>query len=770
MQELASTTLAKEELDYGKIKESFKIDPANLEREIHFTKVYKKHFNKPPYVLELACLRAQFPAMFAPIAESMWFAGEYNKMLVGVDPERGDLVEAGYFCKFGALEEELNKPDISEQHRRDIQYLLNFWRQHSTYTKCRAAFPPEVTRALPDDDYYSGRQIAYPMFGLGGPYLNYDKLARIGINGLRQEVEYALSKIDQSDTKRVGFYKLLLGTLALFTENCLWYAKEAETKAALATDAADIKRLLTIAASLKHIAGKAPESYHQALQLVWLFNLHSLTKNYGRLDVVLGDFLAADLDTGRINYDEALEMTVSFWKAIVKRGDNFNNRIVIGGKGRRNPKNADRWAKLALEVQGIVRDTIPQLSLRWYKGMDERLYHLAFETLSKGSTFPIIYNDDANVTGVKSAFYVPYDKAEQYIMYGCGEYIINHQSIGSPDAAINIAKALDVSLHNGWDSFYKEERGLKLGSLEDYATFEDLQKVFAKQVEYYIENLAKATEIIYRVTGEDCAFPFLSLLYDDCIPRGKGILQGGVKILGGEVESFGNNTAADSLLGIKKAVYEQKIFTPRQLLKMLKSNYEGYDKERQTLLNFPKFGNDNEEADAMSVWVNTLVAETCRKQTQKTSLDNFLMVMINNGDSVMFGKYTGATADGRKAGVPLSNGNQPGSGYDKNGLTALLNSMTKLNPGVHAGVVHNVKLSRSLFNEKRPVVEALFKGYFDNGGTQVMITITDRKELEDALAHPEKYTNLIVRVGGYSERFIDLPRDVQMEIINRTLY
>ena len=136
----------------------------------------------------------------------------------------------------------------------------------------------------------------------------------------------------------------------------------------------------------------------------------------------------------------------------------------------------------------------------------------------------------------------------------------------------------------------------------------------------------------------------------------------------------------------------------------------------------------------------------------------------------MFGKATGASADGRKAGMPLSNGNQPTAGNDKNGLTALLNSMAKLDPGCHAGVVHNVKISRSLLHNLQETVEALFRGYFDNGGTQAMITVTDKKELENALIHPENYANLIVRVGGYSERFIDLPGDIRQEIIRRTLY
>ena len=144
--------------------------------------------------------------------------------------------------------------------------------------------------------------------------------------------------------------------------------------------------------------------------------------------------------------------------------------------------------------------------------------------------------------------------------------------------------------------------------------------------------------------------------------------------------------------------------------------------------------------------------------------------MINNGDSVMFGKSTIASADGRYAGEPLSNGNQPGAGNDKHGATALLNSMAKLPADLHAGATHNLKLSRQMFNLNKPILEVLIDAYFKNGGTQVMITVTDKEELERALQQPEKYYHIFVRVGGYTERFVDLPKDVQQEVIRRTLY
>ena len=350
------------------------------------------------------------------------------------------------------------------------------------------------------------------------------------------------------------------------------------------------------------------------------------------------------------------------------------------------------------------------------------------------------------------------------------EYLIDHMSTGSPDAAINVVKALDVTLHNGIDSFSGRQRGLALGSLKDFTSFRMLQDAFEKQMDYQMELCAIAQAIVYKVTGKYAAFPLISALYDDCIERGRSILAGGVRYLGGTVETFGNNTASDALLAIKNLMYDSQTFSAEELLGMLASDFEGYDRERNLLLRQSKYGNDKEDADAMSLWLNGVVCEQARRHQETSGLDHFSVVLINNDDSVLHGKKTAASADGRKASEPFSNGNQPGAGNDRCGITALLNSMSKLDPSLHAGVTHNLKLSKSTMTKERSKVDALLKGYFDRGGTQLMITVIDRNELEEAMRKPQNYAYLIVRVGGYSERFIDLPQEIQMELIRRTLY
>jgi len=606
---------------------------------------------------------------------------------------------------------------------------------------------------------------------LGGPCLDYTKLVNLGIPGLRKEV---------SQWKRINnnaapyFYDSLKSALDILTQTLSRYADEAETRAEKATETSEDnrtgERFLRIGRSCRNLITNPPSCYHEAIQLLWLFSLHALTRNYGRLDVTLAPFLCRDLNTGRITETEAFDLTLGLWRMIQWRGDNFNNRIIIGGRGRPDPQTADRWALLALQVQRAAGGSIPQLSLRCYKGMNPILLERGLEVIADGSTFPMLYNDDVNVPAIARAFGVSAQEAEQAIPYGCGEMVLDHSSVGSPDAALNVLKALDVTLRNGRDGFFDEPRGLALGHLQDYAAFTDLLAAFKKQIEYHVDLLAQVQTTVYRITAEAAAFPFLSLLYDDCIRRGKPLLAGGVRHLGGTLESFGNNTAADALLAIKRLIYDEMKLTPHQLMTALDADFDGYERERRLMRALPKFGNDDPEADELSLWVNQIVGQAAQNAGRRVGLDNFLMVLVNNGDSVMFGRFTAASADGRKSGEPLSNANQPSAGMDRSGLTALLNSMAKLDASLHAGAVHNLKLCRSLMNDHTRQIASLIRGYFLRGGAQLMITVTDRDELERALQYPEAFGHLIVRVGGYSEHFVKLPADIQREIINRTLY
>ncbi len=228
--------------------------------------------------------------------------------------------------------------------------------------------------------------------------------------------------------------------------------------------------------------------------------------------------------------------------------------------------------------------------------------------------------------------------------------------------------------------------------------------------------------------------------------------------------------AADSLTAIKSLVYDRKVMTLQQMVKALDADFNGFEREYRLMRLAPKYGNDDATADAMLCAVSEHVAMHTHAQAKRIGLDYFLIVNINNHMNVGLGAQTGASAEGRRSGAPLANGNTPTAGNDTQGVTAFLNSIVKPDVSLHAGYTQNMKFSKSTFREERPKVEALLNTYFDNGGAQAMITVVGRGEMEAALREPEKYRNLLVRVGGFSARFVELTPEIQRDLLARTLY
>jgi pyruvate-formate lyase len=256
---------------------------------------------------------------------------------------------------------------------------------------------------------------------------------------------------------------------------------------------------------------------------------------------------------------------------------------------------------------------------------------------------------------------------------------------------------------------------------------------------------------------------------DDCIAKGRTVMDKGARYLGGLIESFGITSLADSLYAIKELVYDKKVLTLEKLVTILDANFEGYEKERQMMLNLPKFGNDEDCVDDIHSELTRFINEDVNEKGKAAGLDYFLICNLNPG-GVSYAHNTKATADGRRYGDTMSIGNAPTPGHDKNGLTALLNSMKKHDKH-HAGFVHNVKVSKQLLTGKnRSKFESMVKTYFKEGGVQLMVTALDVNDLKNAMETPEKYPNLLVRVGGWTARFVELQPVYQLENIQRTMY
>ncbi len=746
-----------------------------FEGELLFTETYRRHEDDPIAIREAMCLRAMYPWRLLKIREEDVFAGRQRCGLVGFALELGgvgtdyrtdvpELRSGGgriYYCREDEILDKLSDIRVSEARRRQVHEMLDFWRDRTTVARADRRLPEKVLRAVRNP-------IASGNCRLAGVLPDLAKLVRLGLPGLREEIQTARDSSRDSDAD--ALFHGMQTALEVVEEVCHHYADQARAKSGQQDRPPRAEELSEMGDVLERITRRPPETMREAIQLLWIYALVSCTLNYGRLDVALGDFYVRDLESGRLTEAEALRLLQAFWSLIADRNSLYNSRVILGGRGRPNVENADRFALLAMEATRTVLESEPQLSLRLHSGMNPALEEKALDMLGEGRTYPILYNDDVNVPAVAHCFRVPEPVAEHYLPYGCGEYALDHRSFGSPNCAINLLKALEATLHNGRDAVTGEPLGLALGEFEDFETFEDLFHAYCRQVDYYAEMLVRRHVLEYETEREEAAFLLISLLYDDCVERGRPLVDGGARYLGAIFESFGMVNAADSLTAIKSLVYERGTLTPNQLLAILDADFEGSRREQKLLLNAPKYGNDEADADRMMSRVCEQACTAFRDRADEAGLHYCAIVNINNSSNVRKGRECAASADGRRAGEPLANGNTPTAGRDHKGFTALLNSLVTPDPRLHAGFVQNMKLSKRMFREHRPKVETALDTYFARGGTQAMITCVSREDLENAMEEPEKYPNLMVRVGGFSARFVELGRDVQLDILKRTLH
>jgi pyruvate-formate lyase len=729
--------------------------------ELNFTEVYRRHEHDHIALREAACLRAMYPANLQPIRENDLLAGRTVASMVGfyLEPAFGG---SGYVCREDKINKALERISLQPQRLAQVREMIAWWKGRTMPERHDAALPPDLKQAVRNAIAHGGCRLA-------GTLPDFDKLIRLGIPGLKAEVA-RLRSTSQRDGRDPLFYEGMIQVLDLVADCCRFYAQQARELIESAESERRRQELADMAEALEHVAEEAPRTFRQGMQLFWIYTIVAGVVNYGRMDVFLGDLYAHDIDNGVISEAEALRLLQSLWQLIADRVIQFNSRVVVGGRGRRNEKNADRFALLAMEATRTVIETEPQLTLRFYEGQDPALMRKAVDVIGEGRTYPMLYNDDVNVPAVAHCFGVSIEEAETYYPYGCGEYALTGLSIGSPNCGFNLLKALEAVLHGGRDALTGETLGIPMPDLSAFRTFEDLWAAYARQVEFHTEALCRRHAIEYEVEKATAPFLLVSLLYQECLDRGRSVVDRGPRYSGAVLETFGMVNVADSLTAIKRIVFDQKRITLEQLVAALDANFEGHQDVHRLLMAAPKFGNDDDEADAMLQRVSNHVAEYTRAQAKRVGLDYCAIVNINNFSNVTMGKQCGASADGRRRGEPLANGNTPTAGYDHNGVTAFLNSLVKIDPKVHAGYTQNMKFSRRMLREDRPKLEALLRTYWAKGGCQAMITVVSRGDLENAMKEPKKYANLIVRVGGFSARFVELSKEVQMDLLKRTLY
>ena len=747
-----------------------------------YTEVHRNNLSSSRARREVECLKVLYPTMFRSIEKQDLIAGRLDFLPIGFGCVTS-VGGVGHYCVFNKLrtfQKEIGK--LSEEYTQRVEELYKYWENHDLKTKyCREILTETTIGRFID--------VEYPLIAtarLSGMMLDYPKLLDNGVSGLKEMISQRMDKADADDEK--DLYECMLESLDLITLSADALREKAEAeieglrsetqRSEEGTEKNDrenesrIKELRKMSDALSRIRTEKPETFAEALQLLWIYALLAGVINYGRLDDFLGTFLCRDLDNGTLTEEEAVRYLKSLWRMIENRRTTVNGRIIVGGKGRKNPKEADVFMHLALRVCRECKYVEPQFTLRIDKDTDEKTWKEAMDALGDGCTYPTIYNDEINVPAISYGMRVDEETATRYVPFGCTEFVLWGQSTGTPNVCINLLKLLTIYMNEGIDPV---DGQLKLGEvkprrLKEISTFEEFKKGYYELLEHYMDLCIQAQYSSYEIMNRDVCFLFNSILMDDCIARGKALLDGGVRYLGGTCETYGNINVSDSLYAIKHLVFEEKKYTLSELEKAMLHNFEGYGSMRRDCMNCDKYGNDLDTADDMANDLYEFVAKGIHDRGIKAGMQYYLIVISNNSLNTEWGIRTGASPDGRLAGMYMNPANNPQGGADKNGPTALLNSLSRFDAKYHGGSVQNIRFEKNMFNENKMVIESMFKTYFKKGGCHLMVTVVGRGDLEDAMVHPEKYPDLIVRVAGYSAIFVNLDRSVQEEIISRTTY
>ena len=699
-----------------------------------FTRLYKEN-SHDKYNREVECHFFMHKENRTKITSDDYFLSCFPSAICGFGSRNTNFI---YNCKLERLAKLIE--GTHDVEKEELEELYTFWADENDKERLRRYYPNDIKELMPYDDFENDYYTAYPLYRLGGAYLDFEKLFDLGIDGLIHEIDsQPLNSFLRACKKSLIYLKELI---KLYRD-----------------DAMDINPEL--AYTLNELLEHRPQNMKEAIQLMWIYVGVSEIRNYGRMDNQLARFLDDEQD--------AYKNIAEYFKVIRQRNTIYNGRIILGGEGRHDLEKANKICSIALKVMKDLHLTEPQLTLRWSKDMPDSIFDNAIDCIESGCSYPLLYNDTVNIKNVKESMNVSYKEAVDYVPLGCGEYVLDHKSIGSPNGIINLAKVLEGLVNDG-KCMITNKKIVKHYLTKEPNTFEELYDVYKQELDYQIDLLAKQEKFEYDYMNNHCGYLFNSILYDNCIDRGKSLLNGGIDYLGGTLETYGNVNSGDSLYAIKKLVFDDKEIRYKDMVDAIRNNFIGYEEIREKCLNVIKYGNDNPEVDEMINELNQYVAVTTKSKSEKYGLSSYLIVIINNDANSRLGYRTAATFDGRKAYEPLANALTPQNGAEKNGVTAVLNTVSSLDVNNMAGAVYNLKLSHDLMNQHKDMVKELLKIYFSSGGSQIMISVINQEELKDAMIHPEKYPNLIVRVGGFSARFIDLSPLVQQEIVSRMVY
>ena len=695
--------------------------------------------------------------------------------------------------------------DITDE---DAAYIINeispYWKGKTFHEALAAALPDETKRyTYNDDEELSSRFIVNETASFRSSIQwvhDYEKPLKIGFNGIKREAEEKLAELDTfspvDNTEKKPFLEAVIITADAIILWAKRHSRLAEEKAQQETDGVRKAELLEIARICRKVPAEPAESFYEAVQAQWFIQLFSRIEqktgtiiSNGRMDQYLYPYYKTDKEKGLIDEDKAEELLECVWVSMAqyidlylsKAGGAFNEgyahweAVTIGGQTKEGLDATNELTYLFLRSKREFPLNYPDLAARIHTASPPRYLYEVAKTIKDGSGFPKLINDE-EVIPLLLAKGARFDEAYDYNVSGCAEVRMpNRDTFTSPCAYINFAAAVEMTIYNGKMLKYGDEIiGLQTGEVSDFKTFDDFFNAYLKQQKNFMKQAFIQQHEIIRLRAAHFASPLGSSLHQLCMEQYKDIhtpkIEGGIDL--GYFEFIGYGTVIDSLSAIKRIVFEEKRLTLEQVKTAMAHNFEGYETERQLLKNAPAYGNNDSYADEIGKRLDRELLEFTNKYSKELGvhLDLRYVPFTSN---VPFGKVVSATPNGRLAYLPLSDGSSASQGADKNGPTAILlsNFATKnYDYRNRAARLLNVKLSPQCVQGEEGTEKLVdfIRAWSDLKLWHLQFNIINRETLIAAQKNPEQYSNLLVRVAGYSAYFCELSKDLQDDIISRT--
>ena len=569
------------------------------------------------------------------------------------------------------------------------------------------------------------------------------------------------------------------------------YAKLAEVMAADCTDAERKAQLLTIAENCRVVPENAPKNFHQAAQLVWFTHL-ALQMEYnsndnciGRFDQYMYPFYEKDLTDGvseafiadlvhefKLKVAELWEVRTTR-ESIAYPGCPLWIHMMIGGVLPDGSDGCNDLTRLILHCMEDLQTKEPCVSFRYHDGVDEETFRLALSVARKGGSHPAFFNDSTNISHLLSLGHSLED-ARNWGICGCIEPSVPGITDFQSNAGyFNPSKVFEITLNNGVDPLTGKQIGLETGDVRQFTSTEQLMDAYAKQQDYFMDQFVKLFDRIVSCHAWTAPTITGSCFTHGCIEKGKVLQRKGADHRYSAIAITGIANIADSLAAIEECVFNKKYLTMHELMDLLATDFEGKENMRQLLINrAPKYGNDIDTVDAYAHWLTKLCNDQITKHTDGRDA-KYTMVISTQSYNVVLGQLIGALPDGRKAYSALADNASPMIGMDVNGPTAVMKSLGKTDPLLaQSGVLVNQRFDPAVVKGDKglDIIETVVRTYFeDEHGQHIQLNVVDDDTLRAAQKEPQKYRNILVRVAGYSAYFVDLEKDIQDNIIARTV-